>query len=788
MHKRLGKTSIVLLGVGHTNAHVVRKWRMNPIPNAELICISNFSSASYSGMFPGVLAGQYDAEQMRIDLVRLCAVSGIRLVIADARGIDRSQRRLLFNDRPPLEYDLLSIGIGSVPETAWTVPPQEASATLPDDDSRSGCATTVLPTTMHPLLIKPMQTFPDRLQTALDKLAAQRRNSGSATDSGPVRIAVVGAGLGGTEIAFCLNQRLRRNPLQADKSEAGEARFEISLLSRSSTPVTGCRPTTQQRILRELAAAGIRFLPGLAIEQAQGNRLTTRSGQTLDFDLVLWATSATAPPLLAALDLPTDDRGFLLTRRTLQSVGDARIFAVGDSGSLFEETTPKAGVYAVRQGPILWQNLQRLASDTTAKLRQYRPQQGFLKLINLGDGRAVAEYGRLTFGSRWAWQLKNRIDSKFMRMYQDYRWRPMRPTATQRHQEEEMRCVGCGGKIGSSALASVLGEMESGANAAATGQDPNNQILIGTAAHEDAAVLRTRENTAVVTTDYFASPVNDPTLLGRIAALHAASDCFAMASTPYAAVATAQVPEGHPVAQRRYLAEMMGGAAQEFTRLGVTIAGGHTIEGPRAALGFTVIGNPPPAETGGLKLKAGMQNGDALLLTKPIGSGVLLAGLMQGHCRGHWFEQLLHHMLVGNQIALQLVSEFQINSMTDLTGFGLAGHLSELLQASQCAATIHANSVPVLDGFQPLVQQGVLSTLAESNRQLPLESEIRLRADWKTETLYDPQTCGGLIFSLPETQAEQALRYLHQNGAEQASIIGHAHSPEPNRAQLVVVD
>ena len=115
MQQVLPRKDVVLLGIGHTNAHILRMWRMKPIPDARLTCISNFSIATYSGMLPGVLAGQYPPERMEIDLARLCAAAGARLIVAEVKGLDIEARELLFEDRPPLRFDVLSIGVGSVP-------------------------------------------------------------------------------------------------------------------------------------------------------------------------------------------------------------------------------------------------------------------------------------------------------------------------------------------------------------------------------------------------------------------------------------------------------------------------------------------------------------------------------------------------------------------------------------------------------------------------------------------------------------------------------------------------
>jgi selenide,water dikinase len=167
----------------------------------------------------------------------------------------------------------------------------------------------------------------------------------------------------------------------------------------------------------ELEARGVELHLGCEVQGLQDGQLRLH-GRNVPVDLTIWATSAAAPPILARMGLPTDAKGFLQTRATLRTVADAPVFVVGDSGTSVDYPTPKAGVFAVRQGPILWENLQRqLRGD---QLLRYVPQKGFLKLLATGDGRAILDYKGLSFHARWCWKLKNFIDSRFIDKYQDY--------------------------------------------------------------------------------------------------------------------------------------------------------------------------------------------------------------------------------------------------------------------------------------------------------------------------------------------------------------------------------
>ena len=426
MQQRLAKQTIALLGVGHTNAHVLKMWRMQPIPDTQLICVSNHPIATYSGMMPGVLAGDYKSEQMEIDLVRLCSANGARLILDEVTGVDAERQLLQFAERPALPYDALSIGIGSVPARGKV-------------DIAEGA---------EPLAIKPMQTFLKRLHKRLKSLTK------SVTDR-PLKIAVVGGGAGGVEIAFCLPPRIRH--------DFPDTPFEIHLIHGSKQILPGHRDSTAKRATDQLRAADTRLHLGHRVVKIEAGTVVlddAARGDRLEVDLVLWSTSATAPPLLETLSLRRDNRDFLLTNKKLQSVSNPRIFAVGDSGTIEGVERPKSGVFAVRQGPILWQNLARVLRGRP--LLNFTPQRDFLKLINTGNGRAISEYRGRTREGRWMWRWKDRIDRKFMAMYQQYDPPMMQASAAPSPEDAEdaMRCLGCGGKVGGGVLRRALAKLD----------------------------------------------------------------------------------------------------------------------------------------------------------------------------------------------------------------------------------------------------------------------------------------------------------------------------------------
>ncbi len=738
MHSRLPSQDVVLLGVGHTNAHILRMWRMQPMADAQLTCISDFSVATYSGMLPGVLAGQYPPERMQIDLVRLCAAAGVRLITEEVTGLDPVQRQVLFTERPPLPFDVVSIGIGSVPR-------------MEGIDVEGG---TLVP-------IKPMQTFIDRLAKRLECWQQQRTSE-------ELRVVVVGGGAGGVEITFCLPDTIRR--MTADVA----CRF--ALIHSGESLVPGSLETTHRRVAGELESRGVELHLQSKVQRVAPDHVELDNGHSIPADVVIWATGAAPPPLLSNLNLPIGDDGFLLTRPTLKTTADAPVFVVGDTGTRDQDPTPKAGVYAVRQGPVLWENIHRqLNSDA---LREYQPQRGFLKLLNTGDNRAIAEYKRFSFHNGWAWKLKDWIDGQFMDKYQDYEPMAMSgPPDPQSAQDvvPQMRCGGCGGKIGGQILSRVLARLDI---------PHREEIVLGLDSPDDAAVIRAPQSgQIVVTTDFFTAPLNDPYLVGRIAALNAASDAFAMGAKPVAALAIVSLPEGSRRQQEETLFQLLAGGLDEFRPMGATLAGGHTIEGEQLMIGYTIFAEPLSDQFSAM---SNLKPGDALLLTKPLGTGVLLAAHMQGDCRAESMNALRATMLASNEQPARVAIETGVRAMTDVTGFGLAGHLLEMLRASNVAAEVDPDTIPLLPGVTELLAEGVESTLAPANRdvQCDILCSTEFQRTSQFATLFDPQTSGGLLIGVPSEQSQLLIRRLEEQTSAKVHHIGQVLSHTPHTPRI----
>jgi selenide, water dikinase len=709
--------SVVLVGAGNAHLVFVRRWGMRPIPGVEVTLVNESPVVPYSAMVPAHIGGDYSRDQVTIDLVRLCQSVKVRFVAERVTRIDPAARRVLFVDRPPLAFDALSLGLGSLPSRP---------ATAPTDD--------------RSLVLRPL----DRLLQAIDRLEERLTHSPKA-----FHLVVVGGGASGCELALALQKRLGKH-----------TGSRVTLLQGDSRLLPEFPSGVARAFAQAFQQRGIESRVNARVTGVKDGELLLDGDGRVPFDAVLWATRPSPPPLLHESGLVCDSSGFLRVQDTLQSVSDAAIFGTGDCVTFDAyPDLPRNGVHAVREGRVLFDNVASFLREKP--LRPYRPQRWCLCLLNTADGRAVLTYGALTLRGRWARLLKDRIDCAWIDKFT--RFAPMVDAKAAAYQ---MRCGGCGSKIPGDVLAAVLKRLD-------IPDDP--RILLGCRAGEDASVHRFRPElfgsesdklVEVQTVDYFKAFVDDPYLFGRIAALNAVSDLYAMNARPFSALAIATLPYSRGPVQEARLYELLSGALRSLRDGGVVLTGGHTTEGSEAALGFAVTGY---AEEDRLFRKNGLRPGDVLILTKPLGSGALLAAWMRGECRAAWFGRLVDSMLLSNGPASAVFRDAGVTACTDVTGFGLAGHLLEMLDASHVSARLTGKNVPLYPGFEEVVSRGIVSSLHEDNAKLACRITGTQRPPaW----LFDPQTSGGLLGAVPRDAVERTLVRLHQTGCGDAAVIG----------------
>ncbi|MBX9605502.1 MAG: selenide, water dikinase SelD, partial [Gammaproteobacteria bacterium] len=297
-------------------------------------------------------------------------------------------------------------------------------------------------------------------------------------------------------------------------------------------------------------------------------------------------------------------------------------------------------------------------------------------------------------------------------------------------------------------------------------------VLVGLDTPDDAAIVRLPAGAlAVQSVDSFRAFIDDPWLFGRITANHCLSDLYAMGATPHTALALVTLPLAAPRKMQEDLTQLLAGAREVLDAAGAALVGGHTAEGLELSLGFAVNGwlAPDTALT-----KRGARPGDALILAKPLGAGVLLAAAMRGRARADWLDEALAVMALSNAAAAVTLRAHGAHALTDVTGFGLCGHLLEMLTASGAAARVHLDALPRLAGAAELAAQGVASTLAPDNRRAAEAVRIgdAAASHPALPLCFDPQTGGGLLAALPADAAQACVAALRAAGYADAAVIG----------------
>jgi selenide,water dikinase len=434
-------------------------------------------------------------------------------------------------------------------------------------------------------------------------------------------------------------------------------------------------------------------------------------------------------------------------------LGDPRIFAAGDVATMPAHPREKAGVYAVRQGPALAANLRLALAGKEP--RRAVPQRRGLALIGTGDRRAVASRGRFAAEGAYLWHLKHRIDRRWMRRYRELPDMMPEPDAA------AMRCGGCAAKVPAAVLGRVLAEL-----CPAAGET----VAIGLDRPDDAALIAFPGAPPLLqTVDFFRAMVDDPYVFGRIAANHALGDIYAMGGRPETALAVATLPPGHREIVEHDLYQMLRGALDVLEAAGATLVGGHSAEAAEMGLGFAVTGRAPPS--GKLLRKGGLCPGDRLILTKPLGTGVILAADARARAPARAVADALAAMQQSSAAAAACLAAHGAAAATDVTGFGLLGHLLEMLRAASVDAVIDPDAIPALDGAPELVAQGIASSLDADNRAALLALDGAGRMHPKVPLLVDPQTAGGLLAGLAADRAEECLEALLGRGCR-AALIG----------------
>ncbi|NDG00936.1 MAG: selenide, water dikinase SelD, partial [Synechococcaceae bacterium WBB_32_011] len=453
-----------------------------------------------------------------------------------------------------------------------------------------------------------------------------------------------------------------------------------------------------------------------------------------------------------------NQQGRLCTDASLQVLGFPGFFASGDCAVIQQQPRPASGVWAVRATPILAANLQRLSLGK--KLRRWQPQTHALQLLGDAKGRAYGQWGPLRWdASRLSWLWKQKLDQHFMAMLQQ-------PSSVMAD-SKEMACSGCAAKLPAQVLNQAL-----------------NQLGLDQTGPQDAAIVGhnlsgSSSQQWLQSCDGFPALVADPWLNARLTTLHACSDLWASGAQIQSAQLLIQLPRCSVALQSELLSQSLAGVQSVLAQHGARLLGGHSLQAmaqetnkplsQQLLLALTVNGfaaNP--------WLKGPLQPGDVLLISRSIGSGVLFAAAQLGKAKSSWISEALELMQQSQAALLPLLAAHGCQVCTDVTGFGLLGHLTEMLAASPgVQLQLELDAAPALKGSLTLLQQGIASSLAPSNMSI-LEKWpqlINFQSEAILQLWLDPQTCGPLLAAIPAAQAKACLTAMQTNGFPHARQI-----------------
>lgn len=725
---------LLLIGGGHAHALLLKMWGMTPLPGVRLTLVNPDPTAPYTGMLPGFVAGHYEQDEVEIDLVKLARFAGARLILGHVEGLDLKAGRARITGRPDIACDIASLDIGIASGQPLTV----------EGD-----------TALWPA--KPMSRFAQAWGAHIDGVKAGTH---------PATAAVIGGGVGGVELAMAMHHRL--TPLSPSA--------QVTVIEAADQILPLAPPSLRRALARKLKDLNIDLRTGAKVDRVEGHCAHLANGQTVQAAFFASVAGALPAPWLEQTGLSLKD-GFVRVDQTLRSISHDTLFAVGDCAYMDFSPRPKAGVFAVRQAPILFANLQAALSG--GRLRTFHPQGDYLKLVSLGAKAAVAEKWGVSLSLPGLWVWKDQIDQRFL----DRLSPPSTPMERQTSsgpvalgvmalEQAEPLCGGCGSKVGPDVLNAALCDLE-----------PPRRADIVRGRGDDAAVLSMGTEQQVLSCDHFRAFTLDPYILAQITANHALGDIWAMGADPQAALASLILPAMSEAKQTDTVREIMAGLQSALAAAGADMVGGHTSLGAELTVGLTLTGLLNGRAAIGL---GGAKAGDRLILTKPIGVGTIMAAEMRGLANGAWVAAALRQMIQSSGPASQILRT-RAHAMTDVTGFGLAGHLHAMLEQSNLSGQISLEAVPCCDGAIPLAKNGVHSSIYPQTSALAgrLSVEETLRSDPRFTLLFDPQTAGGMLAAVPADQGDGLVAQMAALG-QSAWIIGLLSAPTDGHRLSVI--
>jgi len=675
--------SLVLVGAGHSNIALIRRFAMDPLEGVRLVVINPESTAPYSGMLPGFLAGQYIADELFIDVAALCKQAGARFIRGSLERVDTASKMLLIRHQAfpnvrelYIPYDYAVLNTGAAPADSFP-------------STHAGC-----------YYVKPIR----ELLIDLPRIDERMRRGNRS-------MVIAGGGAAGIELAFAFRARYGSDAT-------------ITLVSRRSIDHDNALSAGASVIRRALEEKRITLIESVEVTEAVVGEVRLSDGRSVAAYVVCVATPVRAPSWIEQSGLAGKD-GFLNVNAELQVDDYEGLYASGDIVNL-PSSRGRSGVMAVRAGQYLAKALVQKIQGR--HVSPFRPQRHWLTLLNLGDGEAIAVRGSLAYKGASLFKLKDRIDQKFMA-----RFKPRKMSSA-----EAMRCEGCAAKLPGDMLTSVFGQQ-----------------------FEDGAITTQQGVSRIRSIDALTHLVDDPYLIGALAMRHAVSDVWAMGASPTTAltlIAVERALSQHIEASD--FVQAQAGLQDAAHAYGVEIVGGHSLSLNQPMIAVEVEG-----ECARPVRKNSVMAGDELWITGPVGSGILFSALASGLTIGASIDQWVTNALKSLFEASQIAAREGVHAMTDVTGFGLAGHLREMLSWNNLGIQ-WAEKIVTFSGVDECIARGIQSTAYVDN--VRYAQQIGHKAP--SAVVFDPQTCGPLLIAASPGIAKRVVHIWEEVGLSPQQI------------------
>jgi len=709
---------LVLIGGGHSHLSVLMKLSKRPINGNRITLITNEIDTPYSGMIPGYIEGIYSWRDSHIDLYRLCLKLNVRFIHAEVERVSAYEKEIYFKDRPKIKFDVLSINTGI----------------QSNNREIKGAAKYCLP-------VKPISKLTNNFLNKITNFKS---------------IAFIGGGAGSVELALAIKKRF----LNINQD------IKITIITGKRGLLSTFPQKTKLTSLKTLEKFKIDIIEYKRVLEVKPKQIILSDKSMLKIDKAILSTNSMTPKWLAKSDILLTKDNYILVNKSFQT-NYKYVFASGDVIDFNNQNLKKAGVFAVRSGKPLAINIKQFILGK--KLVEYKFNKNYLALIGTSKRSAIATKYNLTFNSRFFFYLKKYIDQNFIKKFSDFKIRKkftLEALKTDvlnifvKHKEkitdknDIMQCKGCAAKVPLNALKQAL---------------PKD--IVSTS--EDAVSVPGQPE-LYQTVDMISSIITDPFLLGKIAANHSISDMVSVNSKITSAMMILQLPLSKTEINSRDLEQVLLGANEIFKTIDCPLIGGHTMIGKDKdpIIGFSILGQKQK-KIKIMKNRRKIKTKDLLILTEKIGSGLIFAGINNYLIDSYFQTDVIKQMIKGNLNFGKISNHLNILSMTDITGFGLANHLLNLIKRdnSKTGLTIYPNKIPLFEGVNECLNKDIKSSLFKSNYDIAQKDIIYKRDKSKLDNiLYDPQTVGGIAFIIPQEEKYKHFKVLKENNIKFTEI------------------